>query len=62
VGSGTPDPVIEIQAAPDTPPGTYVLTISGEAEGMIKSTTMSVAVVEKANRIFLPMVENGAAP
>ena len=62
VGSGTTDPVIEMQATHGTPPGTYILTISGEAEGMIKSTTLSVAVVEEAYRTFLPLVAHGAAP
>ena len=62
VGSGTTDPVIEIQATPGTPPGTYILTISGEAGGMIESTTLSVAVVEEAHRAYLPLVALDATP
>jgi hypothetical protein len=62
VGSGTTDPVIELDATSGTPPGTYILTISGEAEGMLKSTTLSVAVVEEAYRTFLPLIGKYTAP
>ena len=62
VGSGTADPTIELQATPGTPPGTYILWVSGEAEGMVQSTALTVAVVEKAYRTFIPIVAHGAAP
>ena len=54
--------IVELQASEGTPPGTYTLTISAEAEGMIKSTSLSVAVVEEAHRTYLPLVSSGTAP
>lgn len=62
VSSGTANPVIEIHVTPGMPPGTYILTISGEAEGLSKSTDLSVVVVEQVYRTFLPLVTQGAAP
>jgi hypothetical protein len=54
--------VVELHATEGTPPGTYVLTISAEAAGMIKSNTLSVAVVEEAYRTYLPLVSSSTAP
>jgi hypothetical protein len=54
--------VVELQAMEGTPFGTYMLTISAEAEGMIKSTTLSVAVVEEVYRTYLPLTYSGNAP
>jgi hypothetical protein len=60
VSSGTTDPVIEIQATQDTPFGTYILTVNGEAEGMLQSTTLSVTVAEHIYRTFIPVVGRNA--
>ena len=58
VNRDDPDTVIELQTTDDTPPGVYTLTVIAEAEGLSKSTTMSVTVVEKAHRTYLPLTSN----